>query len=172
MISRGFHLSCLTNLNGTVKGARTRIYPNSRTEKVSRVTRQLRARILPHTSSPSESRAHFIELLSLLLEKGVLIHRNVAHVLYCLRKKHFDWHTFSRSSVQFNMVVMRSEKPICAPPRLSAVSPTLPLKQFLCCMTDDGPLSSFQGRRSRASSLLPVIDGVMSLALRPHKACL
>ena len=28
------------------------------------------------------------------------------------------------------MVSMRSEKPICAPPRLSEVSPTLPLKRF------------------------------------------
>ena len=27
---------------------------------------------------------------------------------------------------------MRSEKPICAPPRLSEVSPTLPLKRFQC----------------------------------------
>ena len=37
---------------------------------------------------------------------------------------------------------------------------------------DDGPLSSFQGRSSSASSfnasLLQVIDGVMSLALRPQ----
>ena len=29
-------------------------------------------------------------------------------------------------------VSMRSEKPICAPPRLSEVSPTLPLKRFQC----------------------------------------
>ena len=36
------------------------------------------------------------------------------------------------SSVQFKMVSMRSEKPMCAPPRLSEVSPTLPLKQFQC----------------------------------------
>ena len=35
-------------------------------------------------------------------------------------------------SFQFKMVSMRSEKPICAPPRLSAVSPTSPLKQFQC----------------------------------------
>ena len=32
-------------------------------------------------------------------------------------------------SVQFKMVFMRSEKPICAPPRLSEVSPALPLKR-------------------------------------------
>ena len=31
--------------------------------------------------------------------------------------------------VQFKMGSMRSEKPMCAPPRLSEVSPTLPLKQ-------------------------------------------
>ena len=36
------------------------------------------------------------------------------------------------SSVQLKMVSMRSEKPICAPPRLSEVSPTLPLKRFQC----------------------------------------
>ena len=35
--------------------------------------------------------------------------------------------------VQFKMVSMRSEKPICAPPHLSDVSTlTLPLKQFHC----------------------------------------
>ena len=33
-------------------------------------------------------------------------------------------------SVQFTVVSMRSEKPICAPPRLSEVSPTLLLKRF------------------------------------------
>ena len=33
-------------------------------------------------------------------------------------------------SVQFKMVSMCSEKPICAPPRLSEVSSTLPLKRF------------------------------------------
>ena len=36
------------------------------------------------------------------------------------------------SSVQFKMACMRSEKPTCAPPRLSQVSPTLPLKRFQC----------------------------------------
>ena len=63
---------------------------------------------------------------------------------------------------------MRSEKPICAPPRLSDVSPTSPLKWFQCSR----PFSSFQGRSSRAmsfyASLLQAIDGVMSLALCPH----
>ena len=37
------------------------------------------------------------------------------------------------SSVQLKMVLMpRSEMPICAPPRLSEVPPTLPLKQCQC----------------------------------------
>ena len=36
-------------------------------------------------------------------------------------------------SVQFKMVSMRSEKPICAPPLLSDVSPTAPLKRFFQC---------------------------------------
>ena len=35
-------------------------------------------------------------------------------------------------SVQVNMESVRSEKPICAPPRLSEVSPTLPLNQIQC----------------------------------------
>ena len=34
--------------------------------------------------------------------------------------------------VQFKMVSMRSEKPVCTPPCLSEDSPTLPLKQFRC----------------------------------------
>ena len=45
---------------------------------------------------------------------------------------------------------MRSKKPICASPRLSEASPTLPLKEFQC-LIDDGPLSAFQGRSSSAS---------------------
>ena len=36
------------------------------------------------------------------------------------------------SSVQFKMVSVCLEKPICAPPRLSEISPMLPLKQFQC----------------------------------------
>ena len=36
------------------------------------------------------------------------------------------------SSVHSKMVSMRSGKSICAPPRLSKVSPKLPLKQFQC----------------------------------------
>ena len=66
---------------------------------------------------------------------------------------------------------MCSEKPICAIPRLSEVSPTLPLERFQCLIDDDA-LPSFQGRSSTASSfyasLLQAIDGVMSLALCPQ----
>ena len=64
---------------------------------------------------------------------------------------------------------MRSENPICAPPHLSQVSPILPFKQVQNRLMDDGPLSSFQGRSSSASSfhasLFQVIGGVMYLAL-------
>ena len=35
-------------------------------------------------------------------------------------------------SVRFKMVSVRSEKPICALPGLSEVSPTSPLKRFQC----------------------------------------
>ena len=84
-----------------------------------------------------------------------------------------DWqvtlHSFS--SVQFKMVSMCSEKPICAPPRLSEVFPPSPFKWFQSSTTDNGPLSSFQGKSSSASSfhasLLQAIDGVMSLVLCP-----
>ena len=73
------------------------------------------------------------------------------------------------------MISMRSEKPICAPLRLSEVFPTLPLKRFQCqfvWLTIALSVSSFQGRSSSASSvhasLLQVIDGVRSLALCPQ----
>ena len=43
------------------------------------------------------------------------------------------------------------------------------------CLIDDGPLSSFRGTSSSVSSvhasLLQAIDGVMSLALCPHRWC-
>ena len=71
------------------------------------------------------------------------------------------------------MVSMCLEKPIkrCIPPHLSEVSLMLPLKRFLYS-SDDGPLSSFQGRSLSTSSfhasLLQAIDGVMSLALHPQ----
>ena len=43
-----------------------------------------------------------------------------------------DPHLVRFSSVQFRMVSVRSEKPICTPPRLSEVPPTLPLKRLQC----------------------------------------
>ena len=49
---------------------------------------------------------------------------------------------------------------------------TVSQKRFQCSSGDDGPLSSFQGRSSRASSFkashLHAINGVMSLALCPQ----
>ena len=71
------------------------------------------------------------------------------------------------------MVSVRWEKPICASPRLSEVSLTLPLKRCqYSSMIKDGLVSSFEGRSSSASSFhasLPqAIDGVMSLALCPQ----
>ena len=53
-----------------------------------------------------------------------------------------------QNPVQFRMVSMRSDKPLCASPRLSLSQkfpPTLPLKRF--------QYSSFQGISSSASSL-------------------
>ena len=74
------------------------------------------------------------------------------------------------SSVQ--AVCMCSEMPMCAPPRLSEVSPTFLWNSSSVCPTDDGPLSSFQRTSSSAfsfnASLLQVIDSVMSLALCPR----
>ena len=78
------------------------------------------------------------------------------------------------SSVQFKMVSMLSGKPICAPSRLSGVSPVLPLKQFQCwSVIDDGPFSSSKGRSLSASSLYvsllqTIDDAKMSLALSPQ----
>ena len=69
------------------------------------------------------------------------------------------------SSVQFKMVSMCSGRPIiCAPPRLSGVSPVLPLKQF-----QFGISKKIVERFLFLlyASLLEAIDGVMSLALCP-----
>ena len=77
--------------------------------------------------------------------------------------KHTHTHTHTRARartqidketerVQFKMVSMRSEKLICAPP----VSQKFPQCRLwngsIVRLTDDGPLSSFQGRLSIASS--------------------
>ena len=72
------------------------------------------------------------------------------------------------------MVSMRSEKPIqlCAPPRLSEIPPTLPLKLFQ--YSPDLRWSSLVLSRKIVSRFLfarlspPGISGVMSLALCPH----
>ena len=76
------------------------------------------------------------------------------------------------SLVQFKIVSMRSEKPTCVPACLSDFSPTLNLKQSNVRLTDEGPISSFQGRLLSASSLhaslLLVFDVVMSLAQAPQ----
>ena len=68
---------------------------------------------------------------------------------------------------------MRVEMPICAPPRLSEVSPALPLKWFRCSSDWRWPslvLSRKTSSRisSFSASLLQVINGVMSLALCPQ----
>ena len=74
-------------------------------------------------------------------------------------------------TIQFRMVSMRSEKLTCAPPSLRSFPKvafeTVPMSIWWCT------LSSFQGRSSSTSSfhtsLLQVIDGVVSLAL--FKGC-
>ena len=87
------------------------------------------------------------------------------HALYLISKL---------SSVQFKMISERSEKPIImrSTPSLRSF-PNVALENGSNVrLTDDGPLSSFQGRSSSASSfnssLLQVIDGMMSLALCPQ----
>ena len=75
------------------------------------------------------------------------------------------------SSFQFKMVSMRSEKSICALPRLSLRRfPNVAFEMVpIVGLFDDGPLSSFQGRSSSAfsfhASLPQAIDGVMSQQL-------
>ena len=68
----------------------------------------------------------------------------------------------SLCSVQFNMVSMCLEKPICARPCFRSFP-------NIVCLIDGGPLSSFQGRSFSISSfhtsLLQAVGGVMSLAL-------
>jgi len=76
--------------------------------------------------------------------------------------------------VQFGskMGSMRTERSICAPPRLSSAPQRCLWNGSNVRLTDDGPLSSFQGWSSSASSfhtsLLQAIDGVMSLDLCPQ----
>ena len=71
------------------------------------------------------------------LSNGILINSN-CNVLTGLAAqvtvspKLFMMKVRYRSSVQFKMVSTWSEKPTCATPRLSEVSPTLHLKRFQC----------------------------------------
>ena len=69
------------------------------------------------------------------------------------------------------MASKRTGKPICAPPRLSKVSPMLRLKQFQC-WSDCQWLCLVLGRWTTAAflyaSLLQAFDGVMSLVLCPQ----
>ena len=77
------------------------------------------------------------------------------------------------SSVQFQMVSMRSQQTMCAPPGgLSKVSPASPLKRFQSSSDWRCP-SLVLSRKiiyapSFHASLLLAIDGVMSLALCPR----
>ena len=58
------------------------------------------------------------------------------------------------SSVQFKMVSMRMEKPIYSPPVSQKFPQSRLWDSFNVPLIDDGPLSSFQGRSSKASSCL------------------
>ena len=75
------------------------------------------------------------------------------------------------SSVQFKVISMHSEKPICAPPRLSEIVPMSPVPMFVR-LSVPALSRPFKGRSSSDSSfhasLLQAIDGVMSLALCPR----
>ena len=67
---------------------------------------------------------------------GLMLDVSALQILFYIAL-HFDTQTdrdssLFISSVQFKMVSMRSEKPTCAPPGLSDVSPTSPLKRFRC----------------------------------------
>ena len=76
------------------------------------------------------------------------------------------------SSVQFKMASRRSKSAYAFHPDSQKLPQSGPSNSSSVCLTDDGPLSSFQGRPSSASSfhasLLQVIDGVMPLALCPQ----
>ena len=81
-----------------------------------------------------------------------------------------SWRTVQ--NVKWYQCAKKKPIKVCAPPCLSDVSPTLPLKQSQCHLIDSGPLLFFQGRLSTSSSfhisLLQAVRGVMSLALCPQ----
>ena len=62
------------------------------------------------------------------------------------------------SLVQFKMVYMRSEKIVCAPLRLSDVSPLLALKQFQCSSDWRLPSRPFKEDRLALQSLFPCLS--------------
>ena len=62
--------------------------------------------------------------------QAIVLHQNPCRSITSLPV--FALQHLDISTDQFKMVSMCSEKPICALPRLSEVSPTLPLKQFQC----------------------------------------
>ena len=74
--------------------------------------------------------------LSLFVCFFVLLFCSLTHVPDSVTTNHRDVKPIitkqTISSVQFKMVSMRSQNTIHAPPTLSGVSPTLPLKQFQC----------------------------------------
>ena len=91
----------------------------------------------------------------------------------------------SISLVQFNVVSMRSEKPICTPPRLSEVSPTSPLKEFLllflllllllllqCCFTSTENVWTIRDMGPRMStSSSTQLQSCFSMLLYVHDDC-
>ena len=59
-------------------------------------------------------------------------------------------------SVPFKIVSMRSERPIFTPPRLSEISPTLPLNQFQCSSDRRWPSRPFKEDRLAFALSTPV----------------
>ena len=77
----------------------------------------------------------FYEIMS-LLKKGCMM-MTTHDVTACSASFGSAWR-HGTASVQFKMVSMREETPICVPPRLSEVSPTSPLKRSNVRLIDDG----------------------------------
>ena len=64
--------------------------------------------------------------------KNKVVPTQQLHPSHLHNQPHFITMRIHYSSLQFKMVSMHSEKPICTPPRLSEVSPMSPLKWFQC----------------------------------------
>ena len=95
-------------------------------------------RFLPPPTTPSSSPpgyrssyGFFFKDEKVMLNRLIDLHARVLS-LFSIIDRSFNIKKKKFSSVQFKMVCMRLEKPICAPPRLSEVSPTLSLKRFQC----------------------------------------